>query len=244
MSQAEDLIPPLKRELRRRGITYARIAVELELSESSVKRMFAGGDLSLKRLGRICDLAGLEVGDLVDLAEERRRDVHELSEQQEQSLVDDRKLLLLAFLLLNHWTVDQVLRSYDIEPLEAVQLLARLDRLRIIDLLPGNKIRMRLSRTFSWRRNGPIQKLFESKVQSEFFRSRFDGPGELRLVLNGMLSEQSNRLLQQRMQRLVTEFEQCVREDRKTMDVERQGTTVFLAIRPWAAKMFEDMRKR
>ena len=244
MAQVDDLIGLLKRELRRKGITYARIAQALHLSESSIKRMFASSNFSLKRLEQICDLAGLELGDLVGLADEKRRDIELLSEQQEQTLVGNGKLLLMAFLLLNHWSVEQILASYDIEELEAVQLLALLDRLKIIDLLPGNKVRVRLSRTFSWRPNGPIQRLFENQVQAEFFRSRFDGPGELRLVLNGMISDESIRLLQQKMKRLVTEFEQCVREDRRTVSVERLGTTMFLAIRPWAVKMFEDFRRR
>ena len=65
-----------------------------------------------------------------------RRDVEELDEEQEEVLVGDRKLLLVAFLLLNHWTVDQIVSAYDIDDLEMVRLLARLDRLKIIDLLP------------------------------------------------------------------------------------------------------------
>lgn len=243
MAQSDDLVDTLKRELRRRGVTYAAIASDLGLSESSVKRMFASRHFSLQRLQKICDLVGLEVGDLAILADERRRDVEQLTEEQEQTLVGDPKLLLVAFLLLNHWTADKIVEAYDIEQLELVRLLAKLDRLKIIDLLPENRVRVRLSRTFSWRKNGPIQKLFESQVQTEFFRSRFEGPGELRLVLNGMLSDQSIGLMHQRMQRVASEFEQCVGEDRKTVSTERMGTTLIMAIRPWALKMFETYRR-
>lgn len=243
MAQSEDLLDALKRELRGRGITYAAVAKELDLSESSVKRMLASGHLSLHRLQKICTLVDLELGDLAVLADERRRDIEQLTEEQEKTLVENPKLLLMAFLLLNHWTADKIVESYDIDDLEATRLLARLDRLKIIDLLPGNRVRMRLSRTFSWRRNGPIQRLFETQVQSEFFRSRFDGPGELRLVLTGMLSDQSVGLLHQRMQRLSAEFEHCVAEDRKTISTDRLGTTLVMAIRPWALSMFEAYRR-
>ena len=243
MARAEDLIDLLKGELRRRGITYAQVARELGLSESTIKRVFASSSFSLKRLEQVCELAGLELDDLIVLAEERRKNIEQLSEEQEKILVSDRKLLLVAFLLINHWTVAQIRDVYEIDELEAVRLLARLDRLRIIDLQPENKVRVRLSRTFSWRRNGPIQKLFESQVQNEFFQSSFDGPGELRLVLNGMISARSIASMHQKLQRMVTEFEQCVREDRKSISVERQGTTLVLAIRPWAAQMFENFRR-
>lgn len=243
MAQTNDLVATLKRELRQHGVSYADIAAELGLSESSVKRMFATCHFSLRRLQKICDLVGLELGDLAVLADESRRDIDQLSEDQEGSLVSDHKLLLVAFLLLNHWTVERIVEHYDIDEHEIVRLLARLDRLKIIDLLPGNKVRMRLSRTFSWRPNGPIQKLFETQVQTEFFHSRFDGPGELRLVLNGMISDHSIGLMHQRMQRTAAEFERCVREDRRTIDGDRQGTTLVMAIRPWALRMFEAHRR-
>lgn len=243
MARTEDVVAALKRELRRRGVTYAAVAAELELSESSVKRMFADCHFSLQRLQKVCDLVDLELGDLAILADERRRDIEQLTEEQEQTLVGDPKLLLVAFLLLNHWDVERIIESYRIEELEAVRLLAKLDRLKIIDLLPGNRVRMRLSRTFSWRPNGPIQRLFEDQVQTEFFESRFDGPGDLRLVLNGMISDQSITLMHQRMQRLASDFETCVSEDRKTMTTERMGTTLIMAIRPWALAMFEAYRR-
>ena len=243
MGQAEGLIELLKGELRRRGITYAHVARELGLSESTIKRVFSSSSFSVKRLEQVCELAGLDLDDLVVLAGDRRRDVDQLSEAQEEFLVSDRKLLLVAFLLFNHWTADQIQNTYEVDKLEMVRLLARLDRLKIIDLLPENKVRVRLSRTFSWRRNGPIQKLFENQVQDEFFRSSFNGPGELRLVLNGMISSQSIAVMHQRLHRLVSEFEQCVREDRRSINMERQGTTLVLAIRPWALQMFENFRR-
>lgn len=243
MAQTEDLVAALKRALRSRSITYADVAGELGLSESSVKRMFASGHFTLQRLQQVCDLVGLEVGDLAAMADERKRDVEQLSEEQESILVADPKLLLVAFLLLNHWSAAKIIEVYEIGELEIVQLLAKLDRMKIIDLLPGNRVRMRLSRTFSWRPNGPIQQLFENQVQTEFFRSRFDGPGELRLVLNGMISDQSINLLHQRMHRLASEFEHCVGEDRKMVEPERLGTTLIMAIRPWALKMFESYRR-
>ena len=38
MSSTQDLITTLKAELRRAGITYAQLAVELGMAESSIKR--------------------------------------------------------------------------------------------------------------------------------------------------------------------------------------------------------------
>jgi AcrR family transcriptional regulator len=243
VSQTEELIDTLKSELRRQGIAYAEVARRLKVSESTVKRQFASGNFSLTRLIEVCAIAGLDVGDLAELARDRRRNVEQLEAGQEKALVDDPKLLLMAFLLLNDWSVEQILEEYEIEALESVRLLARLDRLKIIDLLPGNRPRMRLSRRFAWRVNGPIQRFFERQVQDEFFGSRFDRPYELRIVLNGMLSEQSIEVLHQRLRRLAEEFETRVKEDRNLYASQRYGTSSVLAIRPWNLSMFERMRR-
>ncbi len=233
----------LKAALKQRGYRYTDVARELRLSESSVKRLFAGGSLSVKRLQMICDWAGIDWSELGELLERSRRDVQQLDEEQEAILVRDTKLLMVAFLLLNHWTFEEIVREYDITELEGVRLLAKLDRLKIIDLLPENRVRMRLARNFTWRRNGPIQRFFERQIQSQFFKSRFDGPGELRMVLNGMLSSTSVELLQRRLNRFAAEFENLVREDRK-LDLDlRSGVSCIVALRPWAPDVFERWRR-
>ncbi len=244
MPHVHDIIQALKLALKRRGITYSDVAEELSLSESSVKRLFASGGFNLERLQRVCDFAELDIAELVQIAEERRRNVERLSEAQERALVANTKLLLVAFLLLNDWSFDQIVSEYEISQTEGIRLLAKLDRLKIIDLLPGNKARVLLSRTFSWRENGPIQRFFEDRVQSEFFDSRFSAKGEKRLVLNGMLSMQSNRIVQQRIERLAVEFETLIKEDRNLDLEDRRGTTLITAIRPWGLGLFEQLRRK
>ena len=240
----QDIIATLKVTLKQRGWTYADVASQLGLSESSIKRCFAGCDFSLKRLQRICDLIGVDLMTLIHQAEENQRNIDQLSEEQEKALAENVKLLLIALLLLNHFSYKQILEHYAIEAHEGIQLLAKLDHLGIIDLLPENKIRMRLSRNFNWRKNGPIQHFFEEKVQSEFFQSRFDQAGELRIVLNGMLSKHSLKIINQKFQRMAHEFEKQVKEDHKLDMKDRLSTTAVIAVRPWHLGAFEQFRKK
>lgn len=239
----QDIITTLKVTLKQRGWTYAEVALQLGLSESSIKRCFASCDFSLKRLQRICDLIGVDLMTLINQTEENQRNIDELSEQQEKALAENIKLLLIAFLLLNHFSYQQILKHYTIEPHEGIQLLAKLDRLGIIDLLPENKIRIRLSKNFTWRKNGPIQRFFEEKVQSEFFQSRFDQTGELRIVLNGMLSNHSLKIINQKFRRMALEFENQIKEDHKLDLEDRLSTTAVIAVRPWHLGAFEQFRK-
>lgn len=244
MPQASLLIEVVRKSLRERGLTYARVAKGLGLSESSVKRVFSRETLSLDRLEQICALMDLEIADLFDLTRAAERRITELSEEQERVLVSDPKVLLIAILAINHWTVPVMLEKYRFSESELVALLTRLDRLGIIDLLPGNRIKVRLAHNFSWRKGGPIQRFFEERVQEQFFKSSFLGARELRITLQGSLSPKSNELLQQRMRKVAEEFDSLVEEDRPLDHNMREGMTMVMAIRPWELALFTELRRK
>lgn len=244
MSQAAQLIDLLKKALRERGETYASIARGLRLSESTVKRLFSRKRMSLERLEQVCSHLELSIADLLEVSRAKEARVRELTEAQEQMLVDDPRLLLVGLLVLSHWPAAQILETYRLTEAELVKHLTRLDALGIIDLLPGNRVKLRLARDFAWRRGGPLQRFFESHVQDEYFDSSFRGPGELRVVLHGSLSEHSNALLQSRMKKLAEEFDDLVNEDRRLAREKLLGTTLVLAMRPWELGIVTKLRRK
>jgi DNA-binding Xre family transcriptional regulator len=87
MSQSSQLIDALKLELRRQRITYKQVAQTLELSEASVKRLFAGRFFTLERLERICQLLNMSFSDLVRQAEKKVALTNELTLEQEREIV-------------------------------------------------------------------------------------------------------------------------------------------------------------
>jgi DNA-binding Xre family transcriptional regulator len=243
MSQASQLIDLVKRAVRERGLTYADLARGLGVSESSVKRIFSKRRLTLERLEHICILIELEIADLLELAHASEGRFSELTEAQERSLVANERLLLVGLLALSDWTAEQIVATYRLTQAEVVKLLVKLDGLGIIDLMPGNRIKLRLARGFSWRKGGPLQQFFEAHVQERFLDSSFHGPGELRLVVHGSLSDHSNALLQQRLRKLVEEFGDLAGEDRRLKHMARSGTTMVVAIRPWELGIFTRLRR-
>jgi len=238
------LIDLLKQALRDRGMTYARLAQGLGVSESSVKRMFSKRKLSLERLEAICTQVGLEISDLLELARSSEGRMTELSEAQERALAADERLLLVGLLTLGNWRAEEMREIYKLTEAEVVKLLTQLDRLRIIDLMPGNRIKLRLARNFSWRKGGPLQQFFEARVQKQFFESSFHGPGEMRFVVHGSLSEHSNTLLQQRMKKLAEEFDSLAEDDRRLDHRNLLGTTLVVAMRPWELGIFTNLRRK
>ena len=243
MSQANQLLDLVKQALKDQGKTYADLARGLRVSESSVKRLFSKRRLTLERLEQVCAHLGLELTDLLDLARASQSRITELSEEQEKAIVADHRLLLVALLTLGHWSAEEMVAIYRFTAAEVVKHLTRLDSLGIIDLMPGNRVKLRIARNFSWRRGGPLQRFFESRAQKEYFDSAFQGAGELRLVVNGSLSSHSNALLQQRMRKLAEEFDGLAEDDRALDHRTLEGTTLVVAIRPWELKVFTALRR-
>ena len=175
MTTSAGIVATLKRELKRRDITYRTLAGRLGLSESAVKQMFASGNFSLKRLDALCAVLELDLGDVVNIASDQEARIERLSEDLERELVSDMRLLCVAYCLVSYWTVDEILDKYAFSDTEIVQLLARLDRMKLIELQPGNRVRLLISKNFRWQENGAIENFFRNQAQTAFLDGDFGG---------------------------------------------------------------------
>jgi hypothetical protein len=144
---------------------------------------------------------------------------------------------------LNHWTFEQIVECSGLSELQCIKHLAHLDRLKMIELLPRNRIKLLLAPNFQWRENGPIQQFFLRKLQSDFFNSRFNKEQENLIVINGMLAQSSVSVFKRKMEHLAKEFDELSSDDAGLPFDERNGTTVVLAMRPWQVGMFSQFDK-
>lgn len=240
---ADALVDGLKRILKARDITYAEVAAGLRLSEASIKRMFSRRDFTLARLEEVCRVAGIDFGDLAREVTQDEAGIAYLTVEQEEEIVSDPRLMLVALCAVGNWTLAQMLETYAIPEPELIGYLVRLDRRKIIELGAENRIRPLISRTFAWIPDGPIQRYFRSRVESEYLSSKFDRPGEMFLFVSGMLSRGSTADLIGRMRRVASEFADLHRADRSLPLTERHGTSALLAIRSWEPKAFRALRR-
>jgi len=243
MAQTSALINTLKRTLKSHGKTYADVGQALDLSEASVKRLFSREEFSLDRLDRVCQLLGMEISDLVEQMAGEQRQLEQLTIEQEQEIVNDKTLLAVAICALNKWTMDEIVAFYDITEGQCFQKLVKLDRLKLIDLMPHNRIKLRVAPNFRWQENGPIQKLFQERLGNEFLHGRFKGEDESLIVLNGMLSRANVAEFQNKLRRLAWEFNVANRDDSALPLAERHGVTAVLAVRGWQYGLFHPLRK-
>jgi len=241
MAQVAALVEALKSALKSSRMTYADVAVGLGLSESSVKRKFSRHEFSLSEIDRICTLCSMDISDLVKLMEQQHGRLHALTVDQEREIAADIGLLVVTVCALNRWSFDNIIEFYVFEELELVQMLARLDRLRLIELQPNNRIKLLVAPNFGWLPNGPIEQVFLKVIQQDFFAARFGQEDHELIVLNGMLAPASNAEFRKKMERLAREFELLNQEDTGETFETRRGYTVVLALRDWRYQGFADL---
>ena len=243
MTTSSRIIDTLKRELKVRGFTYRALAQKLDLSESAIKHMFSTGNFSLRRLDEVCAVLEIEIGDLVDISESHQQRIEQLSEEQELEIMSDMSLLLVAYCLLNYWTFDEIIARYRITPEQGLKYLRKLDRMKFIELQPGDRVRLLLANNFSWRENGAIEKFFRSRVQDDFLSHHFQDDDSIRIVKNGMLTRKSVLQIIEKLKATGDLFDDTTWDERKLSATERHGTTMVLAIRHWFFEGFKELER-
>ncbi len=244
MAQTEVLIKTLKQALKSQRLTYAEVARRLGMSEANVKRMFASKRFSLERLEQICQLMQMELSDLFQLYEESRQQITQLTETQERELISDTKLLLVAVCVRNRLSFDEIIAHYQISKPECIHSLAKLDKLKIIDLLPNNRIKLRIDEDFRWLPHGPIERFFEKQIQAQFLKSSFSGEGQQRLFMSGLLSQSSREVLIKKLQILAKEYADLQRQDAMLPYDKKENIGMLLALRPWELEVFKPLYRR
>jgi transcriptional regulator with XRE-family HTH domain len=243
MSSPETILQVLRAEMRSAGITYRVLADRIGMSESSIKRVFASGDMSLTRLARICKASGISMEEVLRRAADAAPHADTLTLAQERALVAEPKLLLVGICCVGHWSLEQIVETYHMTEAECIRCLVKLDKLGLIELKPLNRYRMKVSRAFRWRADGPVQHYFREYIVDDYFAGRFDGQGETLLCVHGRLSQPSAVELVQKIQQLAGELARMHQSDQRLSPGERDGYTLMLGLRSWEFAAFTAMRR-
>jgi transcriptional regulator with XRE-family HTH domain len=243
MSEVTQLITTIKRQLKLQGKTYRDVADFLQLSEASVKRLLTSSTLGVDRLVEISNLLGFTLAELAQEAAATPNRLHTLTPAQEKELVSDTRLLLVAVCALNHWTLADMLAVYRITEAECLQKLLHLDRLHLIALMPGNRIRLNVARDFDWLPAGPIRQYFRGEGMHDFLDSRFEQPDESLAFTHGMLTESAMARLQAELRQLRARFAALHEESLASPLPKRRGSALLLALREWEPAAFTALRR-
>ena len=243
MSTTHDLITALKAELKAAGITYADLARELGLAESSIKRIFAKADMPLSRIDEVLRVLKMDFADLARKIADAQPLRRELTHEQEAAVIADRKLLLIAICAFSQWTFEQIVATYTLTEAECVRYLVQLDKLGIIELRPLNRYRLKVAKGFRWRPNGPVMQYFREHVADDYFGGGFDGEGEMLMLVHGQIGRSLAASFVERLQRVGQDFAQQHLADQRLPPEQKRPYTLVVGMRSWLFAAFRDLKR-
>jgi hypothetical protein len=240
---SEFVFEALKAHIRARGMTYKDVARALNLSEPTVKRIFSERDCTLKRLDQICDVVQVDLQEISRGASSQARLINQLSAAQEQEIVSDISLFIVAVCTMQSLTLEDITTTYRLDDAKCVALLTRLDRIGFIELLPNNRYRTRVAKSFKWLPDGPIMRWTKAHA-ADYFDHLFNGSGEMLRVINVRLAKESRMALLGRLEQVALEYAEQHNSDSWLPMDQRQPLSLCLAVRPWEPEPFRAMRRR
>ena len=145
----------LKRALKRQHTSYAELARQLDLPESTLKKWFNAKDGSFNRINLICQALGLPVFAVIKAAEEQNVQTFTFtSVQQEHFIKDRRSFEIYWFLVYERLNTEEVKERLGIESDQLHKVLLRLDRLGLVKFGPGNNLKVPSMRPIRWKFEG------------------------------------------------------------------------------------------
>jgi transcriptional regulator with XRE-family HTH domain len=244
MSTTQDLVTALKAELKAANITYAELAKELGMSESSIKRTFAKADMPLSRIDDVLRVLKMDFAELARQVVDAQPLRRELTLDQEKAVVADKRLLLIAICCLSQWTFEQIVSTYQVSEPECIAYMAVLDRLGVIELKPMNRYRLKLAKTFRWRPHGPVMGFFREHVVDDYFAGGFDGHGEMLMLVHGQIGKSLAGSFAERLQRIGQDFAQQHLADQKLPPDQKQPYTLVVGMRSWLFAAFRELKRK
>lgn len=243
MNQTAQLLNALKKCLKIKAITYHQLARKLNLSEASVKRLFSDQTFSLKRLEEICTLLDLNFYDLAKISIDGENIPSMLTLEQEGVLSEKPKLFVFFYLLLNGREPDSIIKDYKITEKESLKFLLELDKLKLIELYPDNRIRLLTQKNITWRKDGPIASKYDNQIKKEFLNAPFDRMEERLRFEFGKLSDGSQSIMLKKIDLLFKEYYELTEID-KTLPLDIiHNTGLMIAFRPWIFSLIESIKK-
>jgi transcriptional regulator with XRE-family HTH domain len=235
MSETSKLINGLKSELKTRGLTYKDLAQRLNLSEPSVKRLFAEESFTLERFAKACEVVGTSIHSILKTSDGRDDGgLAHLSLEQEEMLASDPDYFGVFHRLLHGYKMSYVQNRMQLSDAQFTRVLVALDKIGVIDLGPGNVVKFKTPRLIRWDNDGPLMKTYGEKVRQVYFKDPFLGPATYCRFLTGPLSDRVAIIAEDRLRKVCREIEDMWEWDMRSKPKDpRRHHGILVACKPW-----------
>ena len=233
------LLGALRQHLRLGGWTARKLAAHFAIGEATAKRWLAGRGLTLDRLDDLAALCGLTLAELARATEAPPAGLaEELTLAQERALSSDIFLAFLFMTILGGNNPAEIVRDFGVAQHGMDAALMRLERLALIDRLPGARVRPLVDRAIVWRKT-PMRALFEAHMKPQFMAMDFAAEDAVYASEVVKLSAVGAAQLAEVIDRHRRDVQALAERDRETAHLPRQWYAMLCAARVLDTRQLE-----
>jgi len=225
------LIDGLKKAIKVKGLNYMDLAKELGISERSINRIFSEGTFTLDRFMKVCELIGISLSDLEKMI---KLDIehwdNQFNTEQEEFFVKNFDYLIFYSLLFEYESIKKLAKDYKIGDVTIGKLLAQLEKLGLIEWLPGNEAKVIHPRKHA-SPDGPLVYGHGKGIISEMVDISLNSEKDKDFLLFTILSKSSQKLMREKMEELYNEMRKN-NEIEGRLKIPGETVGVYMGIRP------------
>jgi transcriptional regulator with XRE-family HTH domain len=224
-NESQRMLATLKRHLKSRGWTAAKIAHRLQIGEATAKRWLSGKALTIDRLTALANLCDLSLVELIRESENTPANLaRELTLAQERALMADEFLALMFFTILSGYPPQETAADFELPQAMVENALAKLERLAVI-----------------WRK-APMRQLFETRMKAQFMAIDFAAPETAYASEVVKLSAQGAAALAELIEEYRRKVQALAKNDRETSHLPASWYTTLAVMRPLDLSGLERLR--
>ncbi len=155
-TDAKKLLKSLQQVLKSKKITYADLALRMEVSEVTVKRLFSTHNCNLQTVFRICDLVGISFFDLAALANQDKEVDYVLSEDQEKFFAANPAMFGIFRSLHRGVSPDKLAEVWKLSSQKMFKVLRKIEQFGLLEVLPENQVRIKAVGNIRFQHKGPL----------------------------------------------------------------------------------------
>ena len=163
------VLEQLKDIIKSKRLTYSHVAQGTEISESSLKKIFAGADCSFSKIMKVCDFLEINFFDLAERINARKVETSfYLNMKQEVYFSNNFNDFLFFYKIYrDNLSVEKTMKLFNMDEKRTWKALRKLEELELLEIMDFPKVKFKVSGGMHFLKEGPLQsKVMKSAVDA------------------------------------------------------------------------------
>lgn len=229
------MLQALRSLVKNSEVTYEQLGQKMKVSPDTIKRLLNGKvAITLERVSQICDILGIDMFELARLSKYGDSSQPDfLSWEQETALAENEILFVVFYLTVMEFSYERIIKEYKITKDQLLKIALRLESLKILELHPKNKLKMRVYRKSRWNLNGPLHHKYMIPMAVDFVTDVYRTPDSFKFFFNCPMSKDSKETVIRKMRELGREIEHLSEMDLNVKNRADTTLNILMTAKPW-----------